>query len=299
MYLLVAFAMYTAHESDVSVYPPIISLGLQTARSSQVVVNSIGALSTGCVRTRCVDWNSIAVLRSSIHMLIVPHLIEIGASIVRTVRPGRGGIISWSAAADIGNGTILLSQRVLHITQCVCRGIAGSDAGLCEPVIGRIALVVHDGRLIELDDLLVVDIFGPIAWHIESGVACGVLAEFMSPEGLVGRSLVDPVLVHVCQQVVLAKCLDERVDAGAIIRRNDGAVWKTICGIWTGLGVKLPAEIAVLSVGAVAEIGPETMKSPRLGWDQLTFGFETGVGVPELCLEKKAAISLGAACVSC
>ena len=219
-------------------------------------------------------------------MLIVPHLANVRASIVCATCTGRGSVVSWAAAADVRDCTVLLGQCVLYITQGVCSCVAGSDTGFCEPVIGWVLLVVHDGCFVELDDFLVINILGAVARHIEGGEASGVFAKLMGPESLVGCALVDPVFIHVCQQIVLAKRLDEGVYTGATVGRNDCAIRKTIGGIWAGTGVELTGQIAILGVRAVAEVGPETMKSPSLGGDQLTFTLEAGVCIPELCLEE-------------
>lgn len=54
-------------------------------------------------------------------------------------------------------------------------------------------------------------------------------------------------------------------------------------------------EIAVLRVGAVAEIGPETMDAPGVRGQELAFVFEAGVGVPELREEEQTAVGLDTA----
>ena len=100
-------------------------------------------------------------------MLIIPNLIDIGAPVVFTSRTGLGGIVSWSTAANVWHSTVLLGQSILHIAQCVRRGVTRADASLCEPVICRIALIVHDGCFVELDNFLVIDVFGAIAGHVK------------------------------------------------------------------------------------------------------------------------------------
>jgi hypothetical protein len=57
----------------------------------------------------------------------------------------------------------------------------------------------------------------------------------------------------------------------------------------------LSGEVAVLRVGAVAEIGPETVEGPGVGGEDLAGGFEAGVGRPELGGEDEAAVGFGAA----
>jgi hypothetical protein len=189
-------------------------------------------------------------------VLIVPYLVDVRASIVFATCTGLGSVVSWAAAADVRDRTILLGQSVLHITQGVCSCIAGSDTGLCEPVIGWILLVVHDGCFVELDDFLVINIIGAVARHVEGGVASSVFAKFMGPESLVGCALVDPVFIHIRQQIVLSKCFDEGVYTGASVGRNNCAIRKTVGGIRAGTGVELTAQITILGIRAVAEVGP-------------------------------------------
>ena len=111
-----------------------------------------------------------------------------------------------------------------------------------------------------------------------------MFAKLVSPECLVGCSLIDPILVHISQQVVLAECFDEGVDAWAGVGRNDGSIGEPIGSIRRWRGVELTAEIAILSIGSVAEVRPETVQSPSFGWYQLTFAFESRVSIPELRL---------------
>lgn len=73
-----------------------------------------------------------------------------------------------------------------------------------------------------------------------------------APQVLVGRVLRDPVRVHVLQQVVAAEWLKERVNAGSIVRRDEGTVWKGIGRIGRRHWIILAAQVAVLGIGAVA-----------------------------------------------
>lgn len=57
-------------------------------------------------------------------------------------------------------------------------------------------------------------------------------------------------------------------------------------------------QIAVLREGTIAEVRPETVQCPCVLGQELTLGFETGVGIPELRAEDEAAVGFGAAGVS-
>jgi hypothetical protein len=46
----------------------------------------------------------------------------------------------------------------------------------------------------------------------------------VAPEVIVGASLTDPVLVHVGEQVILAKGAKESTNARTLVRGNDGAI---------------------------------------------------------------------------
>jgi hypothetical protein len=83
-----------------------------------------------------------------------------------------------------------------------------------------------------------------------------VLAELVAPETGVILVLRDPVVVHVFEQVVAAEGFKECADVGAVVRGDEGAIGEAVCGVGRGYGVILAIEIAVLRVGAVAEVGP-------------------------------------------
>lgn len=82
------------------------------------------------------------------------------------------------------------------------------DVGGGEEAPGGQAAVVHDGRLEEVDDVLVLDVLGPVAWQVEGGVAGCVFAELVAPEVGVGRALVDPVPVCICLMCCLSAACD-------------------------------------------------------------------------------------------
>lgn len=230
-------------------------------------------------------------------MLVVPDLTDDGAAGVGAVLTGSGVVISGTAAADVGNGAVLLGQLALDVGQGVLGLVGGHDVDLAQPVVGGETAVVLDGGLVELDDLLVLDVVGTVAGDVKGGIAGGVLGELVSPEVGVGRALVDPVGVHVVEQVVAAEVLDEIVHAGALVRRHHGTVGQAVGGVGRRHRVVLARQVAVLRVRAVAEIGPQAVQRPRVGWQELTLRLETRVRLPELRREHQSAERLGTACV--
>jgi hypothetical protein len=80
----------------------------------------------------------------------------------------------------------------------------------------------------------------------------------MTPEARIVLSLGNPICVHVLEEVGSAKRFQERPDVGACVWEHSGAVFEPIGCVGAWDWVVLPAQIAVLRVGAVAEVGPET-----------------------------------------
>lgn len=74
----------------------------------------------------------------------------------------------------------------------------------------------------------------------------------MAPEFGVWASLEDPVLIHICKQIVLAKWFEKGANVGALVWWDDCAVWQAVRGVWRWDWVILSREIAVLCVRAIA-----------------------------------------------
>jgi hypothetical protein len=95
-----------------------------------------------------------------------------------------------------------------------------------------------------------------VAWHIKGGETGGVFAELVAPETRVVLLEGDPVRVHVREEIVPTERLEERADIGAIVGRDKCAIGQTSGGVGRRNRVVLAVQVAVLCVGAVAEIGP-------------------------------------------
>jgi hypothetical protein len=95
-----------------------------------------------------------------------------------------------------------------------------------------------------------------VARHIKGGVARGVFTEFVAPKSGVVLLESDPIRIHVREEVVSAEGLEEGTDVGAVVWRDESAVRQPSGSVGRGNGVVLAGEVAVLGVGAVAEVGP-------------------------------------------
>ena len=228
-------------------------------------------------------------------MVIIPNLTDDGPSRVVLTLTSLGGIVPGARAANVRLRAGLLGQGFLNVCERIRGLIARHDFGLVQPLPGRVALVVLDRGLEEIDNVLVLDVVRAIAGDVEGGVASRVLAELVGPEVSVGRALVDPVRVHPVDQVVAAEGLQERVDRGAVVVGDHGAVGEAVGRIRRGDRVVLALQVAVLSVRAVAEVGPQAVQCPCVGGQLLAFGFESCPCRPELCEEDEPTVRLGAA----
>lgn len=102
-------------------------------------------------------------------------------------------------------------------------------------------------------------------------------------------------LVHVCEQVVAPELGDPVANRLALVRRHDSAIGKAVGSVRRRERVVLAVQVAVLGVGAIAEVGPETVKGPLVGRQLLAGRLEAGVCVPELGRKEKTTEGLGAA----
>lgn len=135
-------------------------------------------------------------------MEVVPDLVHDSPSIVGRVCAGDSLVISGAAASNVWQRAVAIGQSGLEVAEGVGGGVAWSDAGGEKEAPGRQAAVVHDCGLEEVDNLLVLDVFGPVAGHVKGRVTSRMLGEFVAPEVGVGGALVDPVPVMLSQWVV-------------------------------------------------------------------------------------------------
>ena len=111
---------------------------------------------------------------------------------------------------------------------------------------------VTDGRLEEVDDVLVLVVFRTVARQLEGAVAHGMLAELVAPEVGIEAGLSEPVPVHVGQEVVLAERPEESAYVCTLILRNSPVPFGRLLVVFgKGARVILAGEVAVLREGSM------------------------------------------------
>jgi hypothetical protein len=183
-------------------------------------------------------------------MEVVPSLGDLSSTIVQRAFTGGSLIVARSTAADVGQSTVSFGKSILELAERIGGSVARRDASCVQPAKGRQAAVVEDGSFEELNDFLVLDVLRAIARHIEGREASSVLAELVFVKLMVWCSLIDPIFVHPCQEVIFAKCLNEGLNAGTFVSRNDGTIGQRVGGVRRRLSIVLSREIAVLGVRA-------------------------------------------------
>ena len=82
---------------------------------------------------------------------------------------------------------------------------------------------------------------------------------FMGPKVSIGEALINPVLVHIIQEVVSSKCLDKSIHARAGIDRDFRAVGKFL---WRRYRIVLPGKVTILFIRPIEQT--ETQYTMRL-----------------------------------
>lgn len=130
-------------------------------------------------------------------MAEVPHLGEDSPTCV--VAPSAGGrcVVSRSAAADVWDRSACSGEITLDVGERDLSSVTGHNAGLCQPLPGRVALVEENDGVKVVDHIFVATVLRPVAWNLEGTEASRVLGKFMRPQDLIRLVLVDPILGHV------------------------------------------------------------------------------------------------------
>lgn len=165
------------------------------------------------IRSRGIHRDSIHLLGTSIYLnqismlrvfgliksyiFIVPGLRENSVSIIRAVLARFSGVVTRSSAADERKTTMLLDESITNIGVRVGSAVRGRDVRFFQPFECREALVIPNGCLKEVNDLLVLAVLRTVASNVECRVAGGVLGELVAPESSVILVLCNPVVVHV------------------------------------------------------------------------------------------------------
>lgn len=108
-------------------------------------------------------------------MLIVPHLAQNGVASVSRVLTSFGGVEPGSRATQERDTAVLVMEDVYEVRVRVSGRVGGCDSFCREPIEGWKVLVVLDGCLEEIDDILVLAVLGPIARKVKGGKASGML----------------------------------------------------------------------------------------------------------------------------
>lgn len=217
--------------------------------------------------------------------MIVPNLAELGAAVVERALAGGGLVVARALAAEERQVAKLLGQDALDVGKGVARGVGRTDAGVAEPAPrGKLAEVVDDG-LEELKEVGVLGRLGAPALGLESRVASGVLGVLMTPELPVAVKLANPELVHVGKQIFLAVRREPLIDGFTLVRRDRRAIGLAVGRVRGRTGIVLAAQVAVLRVRAVAEVGPEAMDTPGVLRQKLAFVLAACEDAPKLSLQ--------------
>lgn len=148
----------------------------QLLRSLLIIPNSSSSISAP-TDSSLISGDEMPVLRSAIHMHVIPNLAQHGPSSIRRVGllSGLCLIVSGSRTSNIWHSTKLDRQSVLEIVLRVRSAVAGLNLMLCQPFPSRELLVVLDCSLEERDDFLVFDVLWSVARNIKSAEASSVL----------------------------------------------------------------------------------------------------------------------------
>jgi len=189
-------------------------------------------------------------------------------------------------ASKVWSGTAGLLQGALDIAQLVSRRVGRSDPGVGKPFEGGVLLVSFCHGIEEVDNILVLLVVG-VTFGVKGGEASSVLGEFMSPEARIGRSLRDPILLHVGQKVAPTKVGHESVDGWTGILGNR----LSIDGSRTWFRIVYTTKVAVRVETTVAIVWPKTVDGPIVLWKVLTLLLKACMGIPELSLKYESTWS--------
>lgn len=123
--------------------------------------------------------NTVALLRPSVDVEVVPHLRNLCATVVQRSLAMEGLVVARTRAADVRSGAVLCAKSLFEVREGVGGAVGGDDVGVGEPLVGVQTAVVHDDRLEEVDHFFVLDVLGAVAGDVEGGEAGGVLGEFV------------------------------------------------------------------------------------------------------------------------
>lgn len=89
-------------------------------------------------------------------MVVVPHLVQLRATVVTRTLAGLCLVVLGAAAANVGDDAKLAGQRSLNVGKRVGGPVGRMDVGVGEPAPSGEGLVVGDDGLIELEEVIVL-----------------------------------------------------------------------------------------------------------------------------------------------
>lgn len=95
-------------------------------------------------------------------MGVVPHLVQLRATVVMRPLAGLCLVVSGAAAADVGDDAVAMGQRGLDVGKRVRGFVRRMDVGSGEPAPGGESLVVGDDGLVELEEVVVFASLGSL-----------------------------------------------------------------------------------------------------------------------------------------
>ena len=111
--------------------------------------------------------------------MVIPHLRDLSAAVIQRSLAHRSLIVPCAGAANVRRGAVLGAQSFLEVGEGVCGAVGWDDVVVGEPLVSVQAIVIHDHRLEELNDVLVFGVLWAVAGDVKCGKASGMLGELV------------------------------------------------------------------------------------------------------------------------
>jgi len=178
------------------------------AGGTLIVVDSCG-VRTGRASVWCgLQRLVVTVLLRSLNVVVVPDLLEDSAV---------------HSASKVRGGSRLGCESTLDLSERVCGGVRRDNASCSEHIKGGVHSKGTNHSVEEVDNFLVL-LISRVACSVEGRCAGCVLGELVAPEVNIGSTLVNPVLLHVVQEVVTTELFNEGVDTRSSVVLDNRAI---------------------------------------------------------------------------
>jgi hypothetical protein len=94
------------------------------------------------------------------YVFVVPHFTECGESVIGAVLTSSRSVVSWPVASNKWHATVVLEQHITDGGVGVTSLVGRRNVCVLEPLKCGESLVVLDGRLEEVHDLLMFAVHG-------------------------------------------------------------------------------------------------------------------------------------------